>query len=613
MATRKILAVCILVLQMSLNAFSQSAGMAVNADGSAPKSCAILDVGSTTKGFLPPRITHAQKLTIQSPATGLIIWCSNCGTSGELQIFNGTIWTNALGGVAYGVLPGAPVVKYVTAGNGQASVVFDAPAIRGSSPITTYTATSTPGGLKGTLLQATGGGITLDGLTNGTPYTFTVTATSAAGTGPASAQSPSATPCTIPGAPIIGTAVRGDASALVAFTAPVSNGGSDIIRYFATSDPEGIVGSLNQAGSGTVTVSGLTNNKSYTFTVKAENNAGPGPASAVSNAVTPLGLPGAPTIGTVTVGNGQATVSFTAPDSNGGQAITSYTATSSAGGKMGIVSQAGSGSITVTGLTNGRAYRFSVTATSSFGTGAASELSNSATPLGPLIYNGDTYNMVSIGKQIWLSRNLNTTKYNDGTAIPNITDGTGWINSTTGATCIFNNSAANAAIYGRLYNWYAVDNNDATKVASNGGKNICPAGWHVPSNEEWTELQVNLGGDLVAGGKLKEVGTTHWTTPNTGADNSSGFTALPGSYRDDNGEFPSPTSLSGRTTDLIGQVAFWWSKTPDTAVSISHSTTSNAFSWYIKYNNSQFNNGYQSFSKIKGQSVRCLSDDGYLK
>ena len=145
--------------------------------------------------------------------------------------------------------------------------------------------------------------------------------------------------------------------------------------------------------------------------------------------------------------------------------------------------------------------------------------------------NGNVYNIVTIGTQTWMAENLKTTKYNDGTAIPNVTVDATWAALTTGAYSDYSNTPANSTTYGRLYNWYVVDNNPATKVASNGGKNVCPTSWHVPTDAEWTILTTYLGGESIAGGKLKETGTAHWNSPNTGATNETGFTTLPSGLR----------------------------------------------------------------------------------
>ena len=184
-------------------------------------------------------------------------------------------------------------------------------------------------------------------------------------------------------APTSVTSIAGNGEATVSFTAPLNDGGSTITSYTATSNPGGITGTVTQSGSGSIIVTGLTNDTAYTFTVTATNAIGTSAASAASNIVTPIAntVPDPPTIGTANAGNAQATISFTAPSNDGGSTITSYTATSNPGGITGTVNQSGSGSITVTRLTNDTAYTFSVTATNAIGTSAASAASNSATPV----------------------------------------------------------------------------------------------------------------------------------------------------------------------------------------------------------------------------------------
>ncbi|MEI7725933.1 MAG: fibronectin type III domain-containing protein [Bacteroidota bacterium] len=166
----------------------------INTSGSSPDSKAILDLSSTTKGFLPPHMTYLEKTAITSPPAGLMLWCTNCGTSGELQVYSGAAWTNLIGGAASGSVPSAPTIGTATAGDGQASVSFTAPASNGGSAITSYTATSNPGNITGTLSQAGSETINVTGLTNGTAYTFTVKSTNAVGTGAASAASNAVTP-----------------------------------------------------------------------------------------------------------------------------------------------------------------------------------------------------------------------------------------------------------------------------------------------------------------------------------------------------------------------------------------------------------------------------------
>jgi uncharacterized protein (TIGR02145 family) len=147
--------------------------------------------------------------------------------------------------------------------------------------------------------------------------------------------------------------------------------------------------------------------------------------------------------------------------------------------------------------------------------------------------DGNIYNTVTIGTQVWMVENLKTTKYRNGDPIPNVTDEIQWSNLTTGGYCNYDNDISNVTTYGRLYNWYAV----------NDSRNIAPIGWHVATDAEWTTLTDYLGGENVAGSKLKEFGTAHWQSPNDDATNESGFTALPGGDRFFNGPFNYMTGM----------------------------------------------------------------------
>jgi len=194
---------------------------------------------------------------------------------------------------------------------------------------------------------------------------------------------------------------------------------------------------------------------------------------------------------------------------------------------------------------------------------------------------GNVYKTVTIGTQTWMAENLRTTLYNDSTPIPHVTVDSDWSTLTTGAFCnLHNTTDVNfIATYGRLYNWHAI----------NTGK-LAPTGWHVPTDAEWTTLVTFLGGSTVAGGELKEVGSTHWQSVNVAATNSSGFTGLPGSQRNPTGTF--------RVSIGLGQ---WWSSTPNTGSGLDV-----AFSRYLYY-------GYGDIStisekKVNGFSVRLVMD-----
>jgi subtilisin family serine protease len=313
-----------------------------------------------------------------SGATG----CTVAGlTNGTSYSFSVTA-TNAVGtGPASNTLsatprtvPGPPTLDSATPGDGQVAIAWSAPASNGGSVITGYTVTASPGGATCSTPGALSCSVT--GLTNGTGYSFTVTATNAVGTGPAS-NALSATPRTVPGAPILNAATPGNGQVALAWTAPGSNGGSAITAYTATASPGGAT--CGTSGTTTCTVTGLTNGTAYSFTVTATNVAGTGaPSNALSATPTaPASPPGAPTLTTATPGNAQVVLAWTAPASNGGSSITGYTATASPGGTT--CSTNGALTCTVTGLTNGTAYSFTVTATNSAGTGPASN-SMSATP-----------------------------------------------------------------------------------------------------------------------------------------------------------------------------------------------------------------------------------------
>ncbi len=248
----------------------------------------------------------------------------------------------------------------------------------GGSPITSYTATSNPGSFTGV---GSASPVIVSGLTNGTPYTFTVTATNLAGTGLASVPSNSVTPATVPDAPTLPIATAGNAQVSLSWTAPVNNGGSDVIDYvieykLSSSETWLVFGEPISPDLSRI-VTGLTNGLSYNFRIKAVNDVGPGSASATASAM-PVTVPDPPTAVSAIPGNAQATVSFIAPLFDGGSTINSYTVTSSPGN----ISNTGNASpILVTGLTNGVQYTFTVIATNAVGPSIASDPSLPVTPV----------------------------------------------------------------------------------------------------------------------------------------------------------------------------------------------------------------------------------------
>ena len=191
---------------------------------------------------------------------------------------------------------------------------------------------------------------------------------------------------------------------------------------------------------------------------------------------------------------------------------------------------------------------------------------------------GNVYPTIVIGTQEWMVENLKTTTYSDGAPIPNETDGTTWSNLPTDAYCWYDNDdVANKDLYGALYNWFAVDK----------GK-LCPTGWAVPARDSWGALADALGGDVVAGGPIKEPGTVHWQAPNAGATNLSGFSALPAGMRNVAGSF-----------DQMGQVALWWTS-EDRLISLP----ATAYFWFVNYMNTAAISSDAPLTA--GYSVRCF-------
>ena len=201
---------------------------------------------------------------------------------------------------------------------------------------------------------------------------------------------------------------------------------------------------------------------------------------------------------------------------------------------------------------------------------------------------------VIVGTQTWTNKNLDVATYSDGTPIPEASSSAQWIQYGTnkiGAWCYHSSNPANDSTYGKLYNWYAVAGIHDTVSLTDASKrkSLAPIGYHIPTDAEWTTLTDSLGGESVAGGKMKETGTTHWLSPNQNATNSSGFTGLPGGYRDD---------ITGVWNNL-GTSCYWWS--------LSEFPSTSAWARLLSWTHGNANRG--GYDKGKGFAVRCLTGD----
>jgi len=472
----------------SIVVFSQNVGIGTNT----PSSSAKLEVASTNSGFLPPRMTYAQRNAIMNPAAGLIVWCTDCGSTGELSIFNGTEW------------------KIANISN-------------------------------------------------------------------------SSVPVTIPLAPTNLTAELqfGPLYTLLNWE-DVST--AELGYIIERKTGSGVFANLVQLGANVTAYNDslVAQNTSYSYRVYAYNAAGN--SDQYSNVVSII-TPTVPTIPTTSLSSISTTSAMSGGNiiSDGGSTITargvcwSTSANPTIALSTKTVDGIGTGSFTssITGLTLNITYHVRAYATNSVGTTYGNDITFITTNLPNL----------TIGTQIWTTQNLSVAKYRNGDTIPKVTDNNEWWNLTTGAWCWYNNdSATYASTYGRLYNWYAV----------NDPRGLAPLGWHVPTNSEWDKMTKHLDASVdtivsglvgtTIGTQLKK--TSGWNSGGNGT-NSSGFTGLPGGYRYDGGTFGG-----------IGSYGQWWSSTED-------ATT---VAWYRLLYNYRASVARFTIGKLGGFSVRLVRD-----
>lgn len=367
-----------------------------------------------------------------------------------------------------------------------------------------------------------------------------------------------------------------------------SDGGSEVtargVCWSTHSEPI-ITDSKTTDGTGTgnftSNITGLTGNTVYYVRAYAVNSQGTSYGQEISFTTSPL-LPSVVT--TTPVATSTTTVmSGGTISSDGGSPVTARGVCWSTSANPTIANSrttngTGTGTYTsnITGLAVNTEYHVRAYATNSVGTAYGTDYVVRTDPATIQDVDNNTYNVVRIGTQLWMKENLKTTRFNNGTSIPLVSDNAAWTSLTTSGYCWYDNDISNKADYGALYNWFAVD-----------AGNLCPTGWRVSTDNDWFTLETFLGGASPAGGKLKETGTTHWNSPNTGATNETGFTALPGGYRHSDGLFSD-----------MGIYGYWWSSTEYDASN----------SWNRKIQNSSDKTFRNYFNNKNGMSVRCIKN-----
>jgi uncharacterized protein (TIGR02145 family) len=286
----------------------------------------------------------------------------------------------------------------------------------------------------------------------------------------------------------------------------------------------------------------------------------------ISTGITSLTMTSAIAGGNISADNGAAVTARGVCWGTSANPTTSDNKTTDGGGNGIFVSN-------ITGLTANTIYHARAYATNSAGTAYGNQVDFKTYVVADI--DNNYYHAVTIGAQTWLAENLKTTKFKNGTTIPQVFENMEWNNLTTPAYCWIYNDISYKNGFGALYNWYAV---------STG--NLCPAGWHVPSDVEWTALFNSLGGTSGAANKLKETGTTHWMSPNGGSTNESGFTAVGAGNRGNNG--------------LVGNIeisTYFW-----------HSIEVASYAGQVTYLQQTPDAYIMPFDKAFGASVRCIKD-----
>ncbi len=503
----------------------------------------------TTVPATPEQATGHENINVSSVISGLTI-----GTIYHFRIKTvnslGTVYGSDLTFTTLGKIPTAVTQSATSVSTEGATLNGTVNANDLSTTITfEYGVTETYGTtVPGTPEQVTGHeninvSSVISGLTIGTVYHFRIKTVNSLGTVYGgdltfttlgkipTAVTQAATNLSIEGANLNGTVNANDLSTNVTF----EYGTTGAYGIIVSATPGEVTGHVNTDVNSVI--SGLTYNSVYHFRVKTVNALG----TVYGSDLTFKTLGDVPSVSTNAANLVRATSAilngFVNPNEFSTIVTFEYGESTSYGNTLSVVQSPVNGSsntyvsVPVSGLIPETLYHFRIKAVNLLGTSYGNDLTFKTPPALIFDNDGNTYTAVAIGNQVWMAENLRTTRFNDNTPISLVTDNTQWAGMTAPGYCWYNNDETTyKSVYGSLYNWYTLD------TISNGGKNVCPLGWHPPSISEWRELISYIGGEQ-SGETLIETGTSHWPPPNSEATNETGFTGLPGGNRFAGGNF----------------------------------------------------------------------------